>query len=306
LIDAHAQAGTSPVIDAGIRSGVRHERASTGPWIWPTLLSLDAPLVAVVWQLLFAATVHAHVAPAATAVTALAVWLIYVADRILDSFQADQDARQPVRHRFYRAHRTAFWVPFLAVLLFTCWMTGTHLDPRTLHAGIWLALAVGAYFIRVHALRPGAEQLFPKELAVAILFAAGTCLPVATGVQYFQLWFLLPVFLFVLVLWMNTSAIEYTEWLRLRDGQADRPHESTILAGSRLDLLGIAVAAVAIGASASSTFQMARPILLAIGTSAIALGVIGLCWRTIPSHIVRLTADAALLTPVLFLVVFRS
>lgn len=294
------------MIDAGIRASVEQGRVSTGPWIWPTLLSLDAPLVAVVWQLLFATTVHAQPAPAATTITALAVWLIYVADRILDSFRADQDTRQPVRHRFYRAHRTAFSLPFFAILLLTGWMTDTHLDLKTERAGIWLALVVGLYFVLVHVLRPEARRLFPKELAVAILFAAGTCLPVATAVQIFQLWFLLPVFLFVLVLWMNALAIEYTEWLRLRDGHAGRPHGSTILAGEHLVLLGIVVAALAIGASASGTFQMARPILLAAGTSAIALGAIGLRWRSIPPHIVRLAADAALLTPLLFLVVFRS
>jgi hypothetical protein len=294
-----------PVNRVGTAVATPDEPLRARPWIWPTLLSLDAPLVAILWQLLFAATLRTRVAPAATAVMALAVWLIYVSDRILDSFQADENTQQPLRHRFYRAHRMAFLPPFLAILVFTCWLAFTQLDPRTLRAGIVLGLAIGFYFVAVHALGRRAQECFPKELVVAILFAAGSCLPVWVEIREFEMPLLLPISLFVVVLWMNALLIEYTEWLRLREGEADRPHSTTILGGRFLVPLGVAIGTVALAASAAKTFDAARPLLLAEGASALALSGIGLRWRRVPSHIVRLAADAALLTPAISLILFR-
>jgi hypothetical protein len=280
------------------------------PWIWPTLLSLDAPLVAVLWELLFAAGLRARVEPAVTAVMALTVWLIYVADRILDSFQTDEETPQPVRHRFYRAHRMAFLPAFFAIFVFTCWLAIAHLDSKTLRAGIILGLIVGVYFATVHFVGTAAQKWFPKELVVAFLFAAGSGLPVWVDIRELQSFWLVPVTLFVLVLWMNTIVIEYTEWLRFRDGNAGRPHPTTIIAGAWLAPFGIALGVLALAgglvAGVAKPFEAARSILLAEGISALALSGIALRWRKLPSHVVRMAADAALLTPALFLFLFRS
>ena len=57
-------------------------------WLWPNLLSLDAPLVALVWQD-FAAHSFGHpLRLPARIVLALTVWAIYVVDRLLDEESA--------------------------------------------------------------------------------------------------------------------------------------------------------------------------------------------------------------------------
>ncbi|HTW23752.1 MAG TPA: hypothetical protein VMD78_09135 [Candidatus Baltobacteraceae bacterium] len=270
-------------------------------WRWLHLLSLDAPLVGVLWQLLFARALRVHLPPVVTLVMALVIWLIYVADRILDSYRTEQGAPQAARHRFYRAHRLAFLPAFLTVLLGTAWMSYADLGFKLWRDGLLLAAVVGGYFALVHLLGTRAQKWFPKEIAVATLFGIGTFLPVGVNIQRLHARFLLPFLLFLLVLWMNTLLIEYSEWVTLRGRDAERPHESTVLLGRHLAAFGFAVGALALCATAGGWFPLTRPILLAEGLSALALGVLGWQWRRISSYAVRVAADVVLLTPLLLL-----
>jgi len=270
-------------------------------WGWLHLLSLDAPLVAVLWQLLFAKALRVHLAPVVTLILALVIWLIYVADRILDSYRTRKDASEALRHRFYRSHRIAFLPAFFTVLLATAWMSYADLGFRMWRDGLMLAAVVGGYFALVHLMGSRGDKWFPKEIAVAILFGIGTFMPVCVKIQQLHLRFLLPFLLFLLVLWMNTLLIEYSEWVKLRARDTGRPHESTILVGQHLAAFGFAVGVLALCAMAGRWFPLARPILLAEGLSALALGVLGWQWRRISSYAVRVAADAVLLTPLLLL-----
>src|SRR5690242_16333745 len=60
-------------------------------WLWPNLLSLDAPLVAVLWQQLFARCfgLPGDAIPALLLVAS--VWLIYAADRAFDVWRGEGD-----------------------------------------------------------------------------------------------------------------------------------------------------------------------------------------------------------------------
>jgi hypothetical protein len=190
---------------------------------------------------------------------------------------------------------------FFTVLLATGWMAYADLGFRMWRDGLLLAAIVGGYLAVVHVFVSRACRWFPKEIAVAILFGIGTFLPVGVRVQQLHFRFLLPFLLFLFVLWMNTLLIEYSEWVTLRGRDADRPHESTILVGQHLAAFGIGVGALALCAMASRWFPLARPILLAEGLSALGLGMLGWQWRRISSYAVRVTADVALLTPLLLL-----
>jgi hypothetical protein len=274
-------------------------------WAWLHLLSLDAPLVGVLWQLLFAKALRVQLAPVVSLITALVIWLIYVADRILDSYQAEGGTEEALRHQFYRAHRMAFLPAFLTALLVTGWMAFADLGFKTWRDGLLLAAIVGGYFAVVHLLGGRAQKWFSKEIAVAILFGLGTFMPVGVRVRQLHLRFLLPFALFLLVLWMNTLIIEYSEWVTLRGRDADRPHESTILIGRHLAAFGAAVGVLALSAMASRWFPLTRPILLAEGLSALGLGILGWQWRRISSYAVRVTADVVLLTPLLLFLLRR-
>ena len=274
-------------------------------WAWLHLLSLDAPLVAVLWQILFAKSLHVQLPSVVTVILASVIWLIYVGDRILDSLQAEENGDEALRHRFYRTNRMAFLPAFFTLLLLTAWISYADLGFAIWRDGLLLAAVVGGYFAVVHLLGGRAQKWFPKEIAVAILFGVGTFMPVGVLDHQLRIRFLLPFLLFLLVLWMNTLLIEYSEWVTLRRQDADRPHESTIRAGRHLAGFGLGVGVVALGAVASRWFPVTQPILLAEGLSALGLAMLGWQWRRISSYAVRVTADAVLLTPLLLLVILR-
>ena len=54
-------------------------------WQWPHLMSLDAPLVALVWQRWWAHTVGITLPFSREWILGLSIWLIYLADRLADT-----------------------------------------------------------------------------------------------------------------------------------------------------------------------------------------------------------------------------
>jgi hypothetical protein len=279
-------------------------RLRTRPWIWPALLSLDAPIVAVLWLMLFSRALCVRVPRTETAVLAMAVWLIYVADRILDSFRESERKPLALRHRFYREYRAAFVVPFCAILLLAAWIAWTRLDVRTLRDGVGLSAMVAFYFGVVHLSGSRLQQWFPKELAVAILFCAGTCLPIFTRVGRPSGPDLGAFAVFVLVAWMNTALIENMEWRTLREGGLEPPPALTVIVARYVVPLGIAIGVSAMAAVAMPAFRALRPVLIAEAASALALAALGGSSRRVSSHVLRISADAVLCTPAVFLVVF--
>ncbi len=273
----------------------------TRPWIWPGLLSLDAPIIAVLWLVLFGKALEVRVPATETAVLAMAVWLIYVADRILDSFRESERVPLAPRHEFYKEYRAAFVLPFCAILLLAAWMAWTKLDERTLRGGVVLSAIVAAYFGVVHLSGSKAQRWFPKELAVAVLFCAGTCLPVIVRIGRPNAPEIAAFVAFVLVAWMNTALIEYAEWVTLREGGAEQPPALTVLVARFIVLLGIGIAALTLAALIISGFRELRAVLLAEAGSALALAALGFGQRRISTYALRISADAVLCTPALLL-----
>ena len=83
------------------------------------LLSLDAPTVAVLWTAFFTHAHHRSLPSSELAALFLFVWLLYVADRLLDAWRCsgkaqNRSSRTTVsaslmpRHRFHLKHRRAF------------------------------------------------------------------------------------------------------------------------------------------------------------------------------------------------------
>jgi len=258
-------------------------------------------VVAVLWLLLFSESLRVRVPRTEMAVLAMAVWLIYVADRILDSFRESEREPLAPRHRFYREHRAAFVAPFCVILLLAAWMAWTKLDERTLCSGVALAAIVAAYFGVVHLSGSLAQHWFPKELAVALLFCAGTCLPVFVRVRSISIPDIATLIGFVLVAWMNTALIEYTEWMALRDGGAEQPPALTIIVAQYMIPVGIAIAAAGLAAVAFAAFRDLRPVLLAEAGSALALVGLRASWQRISTYVLRISADAVLCTPAILL-----
>ena len=242
-------------------------------WLWPNLLSLDAPAVALVWQLLFARCFHADVSPASAALLALAVWLIYAADRVFDA----RGESQLPRHEFYRRNWRPVAIVWTLALVTAGWLAFTRLPLAIFERGIVLAAAVSLYFALVH-LAP--LHNWPKEAAVAILFALGASLTAWGRVRSAA--DVATILLFSCLCWINCVAIE--KWER------------------RNTRWPVGIAATCVAAAAVILLARERPVLgSAESASALAFVLLDRGADRFSRDALRVLADVALLSPVFFL-----
>lgn len=139
-------------------------------WLWPNLLSLDAVLIAVLWQVFLGRTL-APVAAASTVVLGLSVWLVYTADRLGDTWGPVRGQESP-RHAFARQFRGPLMAAMGIVLAVDLAIAFWWLPGRELAAGFAMLPVVAA---RVCAVRryPGL-----KNFLTGLLFAAGIWMPI--------------------------------------------------------------------------------------------------------------------------------
>ena len=240
--------------------------------MWPNLLSLDAPVVALLWQILFARCFHARVDFLPSVLLVLAVWLIYAADRTLDAWTGSGE--RP-RHEFYRRHWRALlplWIFVLAAGSALAWM---QLTPELLFNGLALGATVALYFALLHL---GIFQK-TKEAAVAVLFGLGATVSawanVRTAVD------IEAIALFSCLCWINCVAIEHWE------GESKWP---------------VAAAAGFVALAAALLLFSSRPVLGgAVAASALCFVLLDRARRHFSSDALRVLADVALLSPLFLL-----
>jgi len=254
------------------------------PWLWPNLLRLDAPIVALLWQILFVRCFHGSLGMLPAALLAVAVWLIYVADRTLDAWSGapgTHGAGEQPRHEFYRKHWRAVLPIWIVALGAAAWLSWSRLPGPLFVQGAVVASGTGLYLAVVH-LAPGLlRRAGSKESAVAVLFGLGASLAAWPAVQTGS--DVLAILLFSVLCWMNCAAID--DWER---GLELRP--------------SIIAAAALVALSAAVLLEHHRPILGAAETTG-ALGLV-LLDRLRPRYspeALRVLADVVLLTPIVFL-----
>jgi len=271
---------------------------STRLWLWPNLLSLDAPLVAVLWQVLFARCFHANPGSLPAVLLVLAVWLIYAADRSLDAWGGN--GCQP-RHEFYRRHWRSVLPLWIVVLGVTARLASEYLSPLLFHRGLALLAAVAIYFGIVHLAPRKVRRMWPKEAAVAVLFALGASLAAWTRVQSPA--DTIAILLFCCLCWINCAAIERWETGR---SEADRwpaePWQGPRPGGAGFFGLPIGWAALFVGVAAVLFLSQHRPVIGGAETaSAVAFVWLDRARQRLSTDALRVLADAALLSPIFFL-----
>lgn len=259
-------------------------------WLWPNLLSLDAPLVAVLWQLLFARCFRVSLGLPAAAVLVFTVWLVYSADRVFDAWRGVANAP---RHQFYKQHWRSLAPVWIVVILTTAWLACRSLPSTDFERGVILLGCVGIYLLLVHCLfaRESFREFFnefrAKEILVGALFALGASL-VAWGNMKTPA-DAAAVLLFAVLCWINCAAIETWEATFPLKGRANnRSHLRFI--------------AVCVGLLAGALFFIHRPVLG--GAEAASACAFLLLWQArgrFSRNALRVLADAALLSPLLFL-----
>jgi hypothetical protein len=275
----------------------RTDQGAIRPWLWFNLLSLDAPIVALLWQALFAKEMSAPIHLASFAALGLSVWFIYVSDRLLDALH--QYGCRATRHRFYQRNWTTLSAAAI-VVLFALGIVCGRLHPLVLRNGLLLLAAVLAYFILVHFVSDSARRFWPKELAVAVLFATGTALATWSRTELSHSFMIVPVLLFTTLCWLNCTAVEYWEWKDDGGGNDASPHPVTLWLGRNLHTISFAI--VLCGTVGLCWFPARlQPILAASLVSAATLFWLDRNRDRFSPDAQRVLVDVTLLSPALFL-----
>ena len=232
------------------------------------LLSLDAPAVATLWLCFVGRATHTALAPLLAPAMFLAVWLLYAADRLLDTH-----ALEP-RHHFHQRHRAAFLAAIatatgiLSVLLYRTRLPTAYFPL----AGILLV-----WFAAVHLPSMPASARLPKELATGLIFAGAIFAP--------ELPHQLPAaLLFAALCTLNCAWIHAWE----------TPQPTHPLTGFLVHHLPLLTAALILSALRPA------PVTLAISAAAALLLALNRFRRYLAPTTLRASADLALLTPLLF------
>jgi hypothetical protein len=278
---------------------------SRGPpwWQWPTVLSLDAPLVSVMWQ--WAATRSADIEPmpAHGVVLGAVVWTAYAADRWLEGVRVAEERLATERHRFYRRHRGGVAAVAVGAAAVTVAIAATQLTQRDLVWGLLLLAAALTYLLSHQGAHRHSRWRVPKEVCVAALLTAGVVVfPLSARPVAFEAigatgaWFLLLAF-------ANCALISIWE----RDADTSQGQES--LARSHptwIPWLRTSPWFLAAVASFMTLAGRGGRFAGAAALSAVLLGVLDRVGPRLGAALARALADAALLAPLLALVVARS
>ena len=244
-------------------------------WLWPNVLSLDAPIVALVWQDFASRCFPSTLSLPARLALGLTVWAIYLGDRLID-IHHHGDRSETACHRFCRRNRGIAATLLLAVLLVDVLIAALWLRPVLAANGLWIGATVVLYLIGFPVLHRSMRR--PKQIAAAIIFAAGVLLVAWTSTLSAWPTLAWPASAFCALCLGNLALIETWE------------HERKDLPG-RSGLLLLALLCICLGRS---------DWYFAIGLSAVALGALDLWAVRLSRDAHRVLADAVLLTPILF------
>ena len=232
----------------------------------------------------------------------LGTWLIYISDRLLDGLKGEA-ARLRERHHFYARHRAIFLVAGAAGGIFLLWLIVNRMPAPSRREDVALFAVAMLYFAAIHLSGAAVQRWLPKELAVGAVFAAATAVPAwSRAAKHEQL--LPAVCLFAAICWLNCVAIERWERSPAALNRNWAVHFSTQWAALHLRTATISVfsaGAIALSLSLSRSFP---GIYISCMASAALLFAIDCRRKRLSPMQLRILADAALLTPALFIPLF--
>ncbi|MEP6782897.1 MAG: hypothetical protein ABI983_04450 [Acidobacteriota bacterium] len=269
-------------------------------WQWPTVLSLDAPIVVIAWQILLASVADVRLGWPHVFVLATSIWLSYSADRWIEGWRLAPGAIRTARHAFYQRRRWLLFPMWIAALAADLGVALTRLSRQELMSGWLVVPPVLAYLLSHQLIHRHHPLRVPKEVCVALLLGAGAAVfPIArAGIGHQDLW--LALALFVALAFANCALISVWE------AEVDRSHGQTSLALQfgghgwihRVPWLLAGLAAF-LGVLGGENLRITA--VCAVG-SAILLGFVDVLHVRLGWRVSRVLADAALLTPLLAMV----
>ena len=299
-------AGGSPLdTDVPLRSA--GERLGRNLLVMWHLLSLDAPTVATVWTIYIGSAEHMPFPVCVPVSMFAAVWVLYAADRLLDSrilnttSWSPRLARHPhavlnglgleARHFFHHRHRRSLMVGIAASAVLLAGIV-PELKPAAIRLDLILGSLLFAYFVLIHV--SGSAHRLPKEISVGLFFSAAVFVPTVAGAPQLRLALLPLAVLFAGLCCLNCLLIYRWEHAPEQTAKSlPEPHWLTRTALNHLSGIGLSLAAAGLALSATTHRTTPLPVVLAV---LLLMGLHRLRDRLAPLTL-RAAADLVLLTP---------
>jgi len=265
-------------------------------WQWPTVLSLDAPAVVLLWQWQIAHLAGVTLGAAPRFVLGASVWLSYAGDRWIEGWRLAPAQVLTFRHSFHQRRRWSIAGAGTVVLAADLAVAERYLPPADLIAGIVLLGAVLAYLLSHQLIHRRNPWRVPKEACVALLLTSGVALFVLAGRPALLRSLAVPLGLFAGLCLANCALISI--WER----EVDRGHGQTSLirqfrgAAAFCRALPWALAALAAGVGCAGPAAW-RPTAVCACVSGLLLGLVDRQEARLGRQAARVLADVALLTP---------
>lgn len=292
------------------------ETRKTPIWLYPNLLSLDAPLVAVAWLAVFAKVWRVSYHPwHFYAALGLMVWVIYVVDRLIDASMRKSDPlRCEPRHLFHWRYRKWFAAGATVASLIAVVLVIFYLPSSIFGYLIVAGIMVGGFFgLSMLTDLDSKEIPYVKNVLAGLAFAYGTGLSASVSLPAFP-WVELigsrEVISFAVLCIMNISAIDLWEHAsRSTDVEVKAADELALTLP--LTLLGAAAILFALKAQphpddGSDYGLITRSFFYAILTGAGLLHVLNRMRGRLGLNALRVLADVALVIPVIVFFVSSS
>jgi hypothetical protein len=181
------------------------------PLVWLNILCLDASIVAVSWQWLFARVFGVSVPLAESEALFLTAWVIYLVDRLIDSISLPADVPKAAREEFCLRHKN-IWVGLISIaVLLDAEVIFRGIGREAFIVGVFLGAIAVAYLVINHRLSRLWRAIPLKEVIVGFLFASGTLIALAPPLSPARSTIILAAFLFGSLCTLNCVSIAVWE-----------------------------------------------------------------------------------------------
>lgn len=138
--------------------------------------------MAVIWQWALAKAYGVQMAPVIYSTLGLAVWLIYVVDRVLDARSQERNQSGTARHLYYKQHSRFYaWIVIPSASVFLIYRVFTGIPETIMLRGFGLSFLVGLYLlhfaVRGHRAIFIFGSVFASFLGGAILYLLPLSMP---------------------------------------------------------------------------------------------------------------------------------
>lgn len=214
-------------------------------WLYLNLLSLDAPLVAVLWLYIFQTSWAIRYVPQeAYWALGLVVWSVYAFDRLLD---VSLEGKLKTRHKFHRMHEWAFRVGIVlamlaALVLLLGFLQTLLFFPYLFVGGV---LVAGFFGLSMLSTQEGDGVPYLKNTVAGLCFAFGTAMTAHVYRFTYILTDLLVMkefFVFAILCAININAIDIWEKSYVKPGEESSDNLKLVIALAVLACLSVLLA----------------------------------------------------------------